>query len=629
MALLVLTISRSTVIDKLQTQLSSQNIGLAFVYCNYKERDSQTLANIVASLVQQLVQCHTTIPDEVRALYTQYNPNNTRPSGEEFSKLLQSLVARFSQVYIVVDALDECNQETRSKFIKKLQGLPANLHLLCTSRHLGDIQEAFAEASHLEIRASDADIAQYLEAQILQVPKLVKFCKKAGDLQSSIIEKLVEKADGMSVTSPSLRRASIADYVRFLLAELHLESLKTKTDVKSLRKALDVLPKERDKTYEEALERIQRQPEDESKLAMRVLAWITHAIRPLKVGEIQHAIAVMNFEPDDTTLDEEGLTDEAELITVCGGIAVIDQDSRVLRLVHYTTQEYFERHGREIFPSAQVDISRACIRYLSMDPFKDGPCATDMEMENRLKKFELIKYASQNWGTHACGDLDHAVKEQALRFLDNSSSISSAVQAMSLSDFRYGSLWSRVYPKKVPGIVVAAGFGLTRLVDEILKLENSIEGKGSDGCTALVKAASGGHEAMVQLLLEKGADIESKNQNGWTTLSYAAGRGHEAIVRLLLEKGADIESKNQSGWTALSYAARRGHEAIVRLLLEKGADIETKDWDGRTALSFAAENGHEAIVRRVVNKSVSQSSVRRFSQLIDLYKNVQLIGLTD
>jgi hypothetical protein len=200
----VLTVTRSAIVDKLQTQLSPQNVGLGFAYCNYKERDSQTLANLIGSLVQQLVQCNSTITDEVRALYTQYNSKNIRPSEEEFSRILQSLVAGFSHVYVVVDALDECNPKTRSKFIEKLQELPANLHLLCTSRHLGDIQETFAEASHLEIRASDADVARYLKAQILQVPKLVKFCKKAGDLQSTIIEKLVEKAKGMSVSSLNL-----------------------------------------------------------------------------------------------------------------------------------------------------------------------------------------------------------------------------------------------------------------------------------------------------------------------------------------------------------------------------------------------------------------------------------------
>ena len=202
--LLVLNITRSTIIDKLKMQLSPQNVGLAFVYFNYRERDTQTLANLVASLVQQLVQCYSSIPDEVCALYTQYNPRSTRPSGEEFSRILQLLVAKFSDVYVVVDALDECNMETRSKFIEILQESPANLHLLCTSRHLGDIQEAFAAASRLDIRARDSDITRYVEAQILQVPKLVKFCKKAGDLQSSIVEKLVEKANGMSVSSLDL-----------------------------------------------------------------------------------------------------------------------------------------------------------------------------------------------------------------------------------------------------------------------------------------------------------------------------------------------------------------------------------------------------------------------------------------
>jgi hypothetical protein len=150
------------------------------------------------------VQCHATVTNEVRALYTQYKSKNIRPSEEEFSRMLQSLVTGFSHVYVVIDALDECNPKTRSKFIEKLQESPANVHLLCTSRHLGDIQEAFAEASHLDIRASDADIALYLKAQILQVPRLVKLCKKTGDLQSSIIEKLVEKAKGMSVSSLNL-----------------------------------------------------------------------------------------------------------------------------------------------------------------------------------------------------------------------------------------------------------------------------------------------------------------------------------------------------------------------------------------------------------------------------------------
>lgn len=207
--LIALTVARSSIVNKLQIQQSSRDVGLAFAYCNYKEHDIQTLENLIGSLVQQLVQCYGAIPDEIRLLYTEYGARKIQPSEDEFSRALLSLIGKFSNVYIVVDALDECNPKTRSRFIEKLLELPTNLRLLCTSRHLGDIQEAFADASHLEIRASDADVTLYVEAQILQVPKLVKFCKKAGDLQSTIVEKLVMKAKGMYVSSLNLRTSRL------------------------------------------------------------------------------------------------------------------------------------------------------------------------------------------------------------------------------------------------------------------------------------------------------------------------------------------------------------------------------------------------------------------------------------
>lgn len=393
---------------------------------------------------------------------------------------------------------------------------------------------------------------------------------------------------------------------RFLLAELHLESLKTKTDIKSLRKALDVLPDKLEKTYDDALERIQRQPEDESKLAMRVLSWITHAIRPLKVGEIQHAIAVMNFDHDDTTLDEEGLPDEAELITVCGGSAVIDHDSGVIRLVHYTTQDYFERHRSKIFPTAQVDILCACIRYLSLDHFKNGPCATYSDLEDRLTKFKLVRYASHNWESHVCGDLDDATEEQLVQFLNNRSFLSSAIQVRWRDVRLLGmSLLAEEYPKGVPGIVVAAEFGLTTLIDKILKLGNNIDECGSYRRTALHEATNNGHGATIRLLLERGANIEAKTRNGMTALSYAAADGNVAIARLLLESGADIEAINNDGNTPLFIAARNGLMAIVRLLLEKGAGVEAINQNRFTVLTRATKQGHPAIVKLLLRNGAN------------------------
>ncbi|OBT97547.1 hypothetical protein VE01_04507 [Pseudogymnoascus verrucosus] len=591
------TVLASSIINKLQIRQSSRDVGLAFTYCNYKEHDIQTLSNLMGSLVQQLVQCYGAIPDEVRVLYTQYNARNIRPSEDELSRALLSLISKFSHVYIVVDALDECNPKTRGKFIEKLQQLPTNLRLLCSSRHLGDIQEAFADASHLEIRASDADVALYRH----------RSCKYLNWSSSdTIVDKLVMKAKGM-----------------FLLAELHLESLKTKTDIKSLRKALDVLPDKLEKTYDDALERIQRQPEDESKLAMRVLSWITHAVRPLKVEEIQHAIAVMNFDSDDTTLDEEGLPDEAELITVCGGSAVIDQDSGVIRLVHYTTQDYFERHRSRIFPTAQADILCACIRYLSLESFKNGPCETNSDLRKRQAKFRLLGYASCNWANHVCGELDDTVEERAIQFLNNKSllsnatlirllefpenlsTLSSSIQTWWVSAHLHSVFWSDMIRTEIPGITIAAEFGLTSLIDKMLKQGNSINEGGIQGKAALHEAARNGHMATVELLLERGADTEAKDVNGRTALLWAVQAGYESILRLLLNKGANIDAKGHNGMTALLWAAESGLEAIVQLLVENGADMEATSLYGYTPLLFAGSKGYVSMVQLLLQNGAN------------------------
>jgi hypothetical protein len=416
---------------------------------------------------------------------------------------------------------------------------------------------------------------------------------------------------------------TIAYLVRFLLAELHLESLKTKTDIRSLRKALDILPEELDKTYEEAIERIQSQPEDESKLAMRVLSWITHAIRPLKVEEILYAIAVMNLDPGDTTLDEEGLTDEAELITVCGGIVIVDQDSRVIRLVHYTTQEYFNRKRGKWFPNAESQITTTCITYLSFNVFESEFCQTVEEFKERLQSNKFFEYSARNWGHHAriAPTSNLALSQAVMEFLRSEAKVDASSQGL----LAFKDPWG--YTLRVPklkGVHLAAYFGIEMVMKLLLESSTvNADLKDTYGRKPISWAAENGHEAIVRLLLENGADPNPKDDDcGWTPLSQAAQNGHETVVKLLLEKGAELEWKDDEyGQTPLSWAARNGHEAIVRLLLENGADPNPKDDDygrmsliarkgygtgvlistnieyGRTPLSWAAENGYEAIVK--------------------------------
>ena len=124
---------------------------------------------------------------------------------------------------------------------------------------------------------------------------------------------------------------------KFLLARLHMDSLVGKLNARQVRAALEKLPEGMDGTYDEAMERVEQQNDSRKQLAKRVLSWITYAVRPLFVKELQHALAVM---PDTTYLDPDDITDDEILTSIYAGLVVIDEERSIVGLVRkYSTVE--------------------------------------------------------------------------------------------------------------------------------------------------------------------------------------------------------------------------------------------------------------------------------------------------
>jgi len=387
---------------------------------------------------------------------------------------------------------------------------------------------------------------------------------------------------------------------RFLLAQLHVDALAQKHNRKAIRTALPNLPHALDGTYDEAMNRIHGQNKEDTELAQRVLSWLSFALRPLTVVEMKHAISV---QPDQASIDEDDLIDEEILLSVCAGLVVIDQESKVIRLIHYTTQEYFERNRQKEFPEGQTSIARTCLRYISFEVFQSGYCTTDEQMEERLLKYPLLQYAAQNWGNHARGDVERILKLQILEFLAQKSKVSSMVQVMQIPSYRYKG-YSQYPPKAVLSLWVAVILNLVDTAMTLLAGDIDLNIRTGEE-TAFCVAASRGYEVMVQLLVNKGANIEATDKFGETALWKAASEGHENIVDLLLNKGANIEATNGFGETALHGAASGGHESIVDLLLNKGANTEATNRFGETALHGAALGGREVVVRLLLNRGAN------------------------
>jgi hypothetical protein len=120
-----------------------------------------------------------------------------------------------------------------------------------------------------------------------------------------------------------------------------MDSLMSKHSLAAARKALETLPTEVDATYDEAMERIERQCEEDRDLAGQVISWITYAFRPLSVEELQHALAIT---PEMTEMDYEAIIDPDILTSVCAGLVTIDEESSTCRLIrkyiYYLTDNF-------------------------------------------------------------------------------------------------------------------------------------------------------------------------------------------------------------------------------------------------------------------------------------------------
>ena len=58
------------------------------------------------------------------------------------------------------------------------------------------------------------------------------------------------------------------------------------------------------------------------------------------------------------------LTTLKGIVSVCCGLLIVDPETIAIRIVHFTTQEYFKPAGFQHFPHAKKDIAASCLTYL-------------------------------------------------------------------------------------------------------------------------------------------------------------------------------------------------------------------------------------------------------------------------
>ena len=185
-------------VDHLKRTYTDAKVGIAFVYCCYKD-PAQTPEYLIASLLRQFVQRLPALPEEIRDMYNQHNKEKTRPSLAEYLHLLHKVARMFSQAFLLVDALDECKEEdgAREGLLAALRELSTSVRLVVTSRWIPAIGSELSEALKLEICADSEDVARYVKSRLAMTPRLMRHVVADPMLESMISSKVAHNCHGM------------------------------------------------------------------------------------------------------------------------------------------------------------------------------------------------------------------------------------------------------------------------------------------------------------------------------------------------------------------------------------------------------------------------------------------------
>ncbi|KAL8824082.1 MAG: hypothetical protein Q9191_005313 [Dirinaria sp. TL-2023a] len=389
----------------------------------------------------------------------------------------------------------------------------------------------------------------------------------------------------------------------FLLAKLHVDVLATKRTPKAVQEALQSLPTEISKTYDQAMQRIEQLNEDDRKITMNFLLWITVAARPLSVPEIEHACAIdariREIDPDEVLL-------ASDLTSMCAGLVIIDA-SEIVRLVHFSAQSYFKDNRQRWFPEGDISLAHNCLNYLSFKAFDSGACSGPTERDDfgkRTLQYPLLEYCCSYWGLHAnSAERPEELTSRILAFLNHRQHLNSAVQALWYSDSPVVAGWdvkSGVLP-----LHLAAYFGLTQVVTRLLRDGAAVDTRDSQDTTPLMYAAAGGHAPAVQELLREGANPNLVCGRGNSSLHRAIAFNQVDVARLLLNHpniDVNLVDPAHRDRTPLMLAASLRRAQIVPILVHKPSlDVNFQSGESRsTALHLAAVTGDGQVVRLIL-----------------------------
>jgi len=199
-----LTVSNisSLVIDDLCDEPCEEDIAIAMFYCDFRDQQKQTATNIIGAILRQLL-----VRGEVlEGVQSAFQKAKTEVGGRglrlpDMVRMLKRAIAALPQVFICIDALDECIPKHLLELLGSLKDIlqeSQRTRIFFTGRPQieAEISKYFITGVIIPISPRTGDIERYLEKKL----EMDTECDAMSDgLRADILRIIPQRISGMCV----------------------------------------------------------------------------------------------------------------------------------------------------------------------------------------------------------------------------------------------------------------------------------------------------------------------------------------------------------------------------------------------------------------------------------------------
>jgi len=629
--------------ELLRTADIEPSTAILYHFCNNRRRPEESASNFLKSFLYQffhspLGKDRFTMLTGNCSVFDALDLDTIGAGGLQLSlkslwKIFKTTVriSGLSTLYLVLDALDECEKSSALTFLSRLPKL-MNMRsirnegpivkLFLTSRIDEEILNEIVDSSPMSLLLSPDITREDIDSVVKEsLSRLNRNLKMTDEQEESLRKTLVQRSEGM--------------FLWALLALKEMEKCRGLTPEK-MKSIIESLPLGLRQLYDRILEDLvkARPDSDEVRALYKILAWVVGTARPLTLDELRVAIALS---PEDKSMRDIAGRQVFSIKREVQGIPFLEiveaQDgpdefqryhlpeakgvpydygtlirASTVRLVHQSAKEYLLEYrmrlqigqpsGLRMPELGHAEVAMLCITFLKFEDFSTGPLKSYGDKAKKsafkevlrimVKSYGFLEYAASFWAYHLnkISQPDKELAKFVCTFIcDARNNVGFWIQVVDLlSDGN-----STDFVDDYLGLHVVAGEDVVWMVKYLIDRGDNMNKLDAWGRTAYFASCQFRCDESARVLLEAGADEwcpmrESYDDLILDDLHITALWGYASVLKGYIDAGADLEMTDNAGRTVTHYACASNDVDTVHTIIAAGANVFAKDRFGRLPL---------------------------------------------